>query len=498
MAVKAFRLTNFMAFGEWANEDDGWIELRPITLLFGRNSSGKSTILRALRFLRQSLDGGPDGSPFVYSERDGVDVGGFLTMAHRGPDVKVTPDQYVFYNSDSSWLSGKRRVEFAFRLDVPNYQLSGPIPDLQYVDGLTDIELKVAYGWLADANPPRAGLMSAVVQVAEGGPILFEVERLRPDPEVAGPVDWYFGSKVLFDHEGDLKGDLSEQSDDIANADLWDVMSPEDARRGFLPVLKLTDPANWRYANNDMRFTQRLLIRIQSTISDFLKGVEHIRPLRPEPKRVFLLDGPEQERWQRQGRVAYLHFLRNELPSTARTQLNKWLSALELGQEAVLTDFLKAHEAGYGVRPAGVASAVEIVEANGNQVNLGDVGYGAAQVIPVIVQSVLAPEGTLTLIEQPELHLHPRAQAELGDLFADSSAQDRRFLIETHSEHLILRLQRRIREKKIGPNQIGVQYVQRTDGRSLIGPQGLDDEGDLTSGWPEGFFPERFDELFGS
>jgi hypothetical protein len=366
----------------------------------------------------------------------------------------------------------------------------------------------VAYGWLADANPSRAGLMSAVVQVANGGPILFEADRLRPDPKVEGLIDWYFGSEVLSAHEGDFVGDLSEQSDDMANADLWDVLSPEDVRRGFLPALNLEDPANWRYANNDMRFTQRLLDHIQRVISDFLKAVEHIRPLRPEPKRVFLLDSSEQDRWQRQGQAAYLRLLRGELTAKEATQLNQWLKTLELGEEVNLADFLSSGEAKYGVRPAGVAATVEIVESSGNQVNLGDVGYGAAQVIPVVIQSILAPEGTLTLIEQPELHLHPGAQSNLADVFVEFCAPYKRYLIETHSEHLLLRLRLGIAKATAAElenrSPVGLKgdwlsayFVDRLAGQSYLEQIEIDEVGEFTR--PPGgfrtFFADDMTEL---
>ncbi len=82
MTVTAFRLQNFMGF-----EDTRWIELRPITLIFGRNSSGKSALLRALLLLRQSLNS-PDGEhPLVFSAEDGFDFGDYQTMV-RDNDVK--------------------------------------------------------------------------------------------------------------------------------------------------------------------------------------------------------------------------------------------------------------------------------------------------------------------------------------------------------------------------------------------------------------------------
>jgi AAA15 family ATPase/GTPase len=77
MTVKAIRLQNFMAF-----EDTGWIKLKPITLLFGRNSSGKSAIIRALRLLKQSLYALPDEGPLVFVAEEALDQGSFLETVH--------------------------------------------------------------------------------------------------------------------------------------------------------------------------------------------------------------------------------------------------------------------------------------------------------------------------------------------------------------------------------------------------------------------------------
>jgi len=80
------------------------------------------------------------------------------------------------------------------------------------------------------------------------------------------------------------------------------------------------------------------------------------------------------------------------------------------------------------------------------KVNLTDMGYGASQVLPVLIQAVLAQPGDTLIVEQPELHLHPRAQVDLTDLFIVMARQGTNFLIETHSEHLLLRLRRCIAE----------------------------------------------------
>ena len=109
--------------------------------------------------------------------------------------------------------------------------------------------------------------------------------------------------------------------------------------------------------------------------------------------------------------------------------------------------------------------------------NLKDVGFGLSQVLPVLVQCYAGDASRTIILEQPELHLHPRAQADLGDLLIDALGQGHRFLIETRSEHLLLRLRRRIAETTVKPSaeverklqrdQLGVYFVERRTTEAL-------------------------------
>lgn len=154
---------------------------------------------------------------------------------------------------------------------------------------------------------------------------------------------------------------------------------------------------------------------------------------------------------------------------------------------------------------------------SGTMMHPADLGQGITQAIPVVV-AVLHPfhdkaklRGGLVAIEQPELHLHPAAQVGLGDLFIEAIQilPGQRLLVETHSEHLLLRLLRRIRQTTNGslppkqaslsPDQLAVICFEppTTGGSSRVYLLGVDDQGEFLDPWPRGFFDERAEELFG-
>lgn len=432
MTVEAIRLQNFMAF-----EDTGWLELRPITLLFGRNSSGKSALIRALLLLRQSLSTSQPGEPFRLTDLYGVDIGRFQEMVHRGE-----VDRHVWFHfrctSDNTldYLREQGLIEQA------------PSAALQLVLGYAaerDAQDKI--------NPTRIELADLRIYLGEddqgGQRLLFQAGLLdAEDASRFGGERWY------------VEGLLPERSE----PGKWKGFGCQ-LDRGFLD-LKFTDPRTNDF--DEYRIARNLFDLLKDEIEGFLRNIIHLGPIRPEPQRRYSFNRTTEYEWRARDWTAFLDFISGKLGQEETGQINAWLQRLQL---AAKVDARPASELGALVaeREIAVAEAVESLP-----LPLSAMGFGTSQVLPVIVQCVTATSGSLVIVEQPELHLHPRGQGWLGDLYpavirkdiraqrracreadpprlpeprADTRSPDvSRYLLETHSEHLLLRLRRCIAE----------------------------------------------------
>jgi hypothetical protein len=198
-----------------------------------------------------------------------------------------------------------------------------------------------------------------------------------------------------------------------------------------------------------------------------------------------------------------------------------WRGFLELDDETYTRMLVAAHNGQLNEAFEPFASRLQrrgrlvlVDESKGLELAPCDLGEGIGQVIPVIaaslVEAVTTPDGNkhqpeMIVVEQPELHIHPRMQVVLGDLFL-SQCHDRQFLVETHSEHLMLRLLRRIRETTEGelpPNapeaqvdDVAVYYVESTQTGVRLRRLSISEDGEFEDQWPGGFFDERFEELY--
>ena len=434
MTIDAIRLQNFMAF-----EDTGWLELRPITLLFGRNSSGKSAFIRALLLLRQSLNSAQAGDPFLFESPHGVDIGGFKEMVHNGQ-----VDGHVWFH---------------FRCSSSDIQVALEKHGITAPGTPSPAALQIALGYAAQRETQekidlsRIELADLQIRLVgddqENGSLLFQTGLLKPED-----VGLFEGERRY------VEGLLTHHGQPGA----WMGFDCKLAR-GFLD-LEFIDPQAG--APDDYQCLKDLFRILKEEVAGFLQNIVHLGPIRPEPQRRYSFDRTAASEWRARDWTAFFNLIGGKLGQDKIEEINAWLRRLRL---AVGADPRPASEIGALVAEFEIA----IKETDqSSPLPLSAMGFGTAQVLPVIVQCVTADPGTLVIVEQPELHLHPRGQAWLGDLYPavirrDIRAQRRscreaipprppkpspdtlspsvqRYLLETHSEHFLLRLRRCIAE----------------------------------------------------
>ena len=238
-----------------------------------------------------------------------------------------------------------------------------------------------------------------------------------------------------------------------------------------------------------------------------LHSVNYLAPLRSAPERLYWLSSENVSSSGITGIQG--EFSANVLYHTeeVREAVNDWFEQFEIPYELNVIKWGEASLAGEYITIALYLldkRRNKVGDSRGNTVavTLADVGYGINQLLPVIIEGIASQENSILCVEQPEIHLHPRLQANIADLMIDTIADQpgkrKQWIVETHSELLILRLQRRIREGKIKPEDISVLYVdpndESTEGSAII-PLRMDENGDFIDHWPEGFFDEAFNEL---
>lgn len=556
--LTGLHITNFKAFGPSQH-----VPLRPLTLLFGANSAGKSSVLHALALAHHAVETGELDAQRTRIGGDSIDLGGFGQYVHlglrRGRQTELAfeliPDRLpglapsFLLGSGSATVGlgvGRRSTEgsevkaavrverFTVRVDrrqmlSMNVRPNGSLR-LDTLDHSHPVFRRGFGEILALFTTTQELGQEDIAVIGETLDELVPELTARPEPffprmeaDSSSPSLEARG-KLFAVSQGQRQADLARAVRELFPAllrellgDLASALEAEVRRLDYLGPLRSYPPRylaysqqndpNWHagggHAWDIVRAQKDVLERVNGWLGDgkrlktpYLLEVQDLIPaiaLEDElaPRLLGTLDYAETT----------LDELRGEYPNDSSVPQ----SAGDLidVKEEVLEWTKQVVDERSGV----LQNLVLIDQRSGTTVSHRDIGIGVSQVLPVLVTAFTGSE-KLVAIEQPEIHLHPALQAELGDVFLESAlgSAGNRFVIETHSEHLILRILRRIRETTDGelpdgkaavrPEDVAVLYVQP-------GPEGAEivhlpttPDGDFEHPWPDGFFDEREEELF--
>ena len=127
--------------------------------------------------------------------------------------------------------------------------------------------------------------------------------------------------------------------------------------------------------------------------------------------------------------------------------------------------------------------------------SLTDIGFGVSQVLPVLMLLYYVPEGSTVLLEQPEIYLHPSVQSDLADVMLNvADVRNVQIVVESHSEHLMRRLQRRVAEQEASSEDVKLYFVSSNRGKACSSELLLNQWGEIEN-WPENFFGDEMGEI---
>ncbi len=568
--LTAIELENFKGVGERVR-----VELAPITLLFGANSAGKSTILQALQYVREVLDRRNTNPDRTLYGGEFVDLGGFRNLVHQRdlsrrigiklelelnraslPDLVPEPwedwQAGQTFDEGGIWDFHTLVQETRDRCEAVSIKLEIAWSAIKQTAVIVGYEAGINGDWLARISASEDG-RDVSIRLNKDNPIFLRYQT-QDELEAFDALDDWVDQRDLGDvpaADAAPNAALAEGND--AYSVLGGILAavrdtgmerPGQGLRqwltgfdGALPHLgellsipvSAAGSANVYIAREFTAFLSSLVIGPGVLIRNQLRKLRYLGPIRNVPARNFEAAlTPDEARWA-DGTAAWETLLSGN--ESLVEEVSRWMAdedKLATGYEVLRRGFkevdvgtlnwlVRAADPDAGVRTdpdllrqlemTPEKQRLDLIDAKtGMHVQPRDVGIGISQVLPVVV-AALDPSAALVAIEQPELHIHPAVQVGLGDLLIKGAKEHGiGFLIETHSEHLILRLLRRIRETAEGelppgligikPEDVAVVYVQSADAGVELVPLPIDETGEFTTRWPKGFFDERAEELF--
>ena len=419
-------------FKSWA--DSGEVKLAPLTGFFGTNSSGKSSLLQMLLLLKQTTER-KDADEVIYfgNESALVNLGSFDEVIH-GHNVEEPLE--LWFKCTLRETLEIRIIRKSDRNDHHPYMFV-PVKGFNF-----ETIMKQKEGEL--------NIETLCYRTSQ-----YDLERVPHE------------RSVFLNHE--RIGTVTE----IKNC--YGVPASEESRLG------------------------KILKQFSSLFEKLFAHVYYLGPTRVNPRRLYNWEGRHpghSGQWGDKTIDALLSARVRNLKTAHETEdvpieqrISDWLQKMDLAHSFSLNWAEGQDNTNYEVRIQKTPSSPPVT--------LVDMGYGLSQFLPVLVLCYYAPEGSTLILEQPGIHLHPMVQSQLADLLIEVVTERKlQILVESHSEHLLTRLQRRIVEERIAADQTAFYFCRNDEGVSEIDELDVDEASGDIKNWPENFFGNVMGDMF--
>jgi predicted ATPase len=435
--LQRLKLTNFKT---WDQAD---LTFGMVTGLFGTNSSGKSSLVQLLLLLKQT--------------KEATDRA--ISLDLNGPYVSLGAYRDMIHGHDES-----RRLTWTLTFERDS--------ELALTDPARKRGESFARGRrLIVTSEVRPRDLSAVAER-----LVYEI----------GGVKFELAPKKATQSAFDLRAHGSEFRFKRSMGRKWDLPGP-------IKSYAFPDQARTYFQNAS------LLADLEASFEDQIDRLFYLGPLREYPQRDYLWArsrprdvGRRGEKWIDAILAATADKEKRNLAPKGRLRPFQEMIAHWLKEMGLIESF-KVEEI---VTGSNRWQAKVRVRPHGAEVLLTDVGFGISQVLPVVTLLQYVPKGSTVILEQPEIHLHPLAQAHLADVILNA-AQHRQVqvIVESHSEHLLLRLQRRVAETPNLHDSIALYFCELVNGTSRLVPLMMDVLGNIEN-WPRHFMGDAFGETY--
>ena len=489
--LKELRLENFKAFSR-----TGPIKLAPITLIYGQNSAGKSSILNAIYLIKQTLKFGR-GQQFLVprTENGYVDLGNYRDFVR---DHKVSNRVTMGFDFWVSPMFDSLKEIKSCGLDY-TFERKSDGKDILPFQLKLKLDGKIAASYRREGvklDSPKS--LSSIY--ATGDPDIFAARfcRMGCEKAVFEREYWekYFEKireSLALGNKSQKDRRIQELASELRHFEVYEDFIEWQEANELSSHLKMTgfeSLVESQGSSSSKAIYGPTISWLSTAARKFFINSFSLGPYRKPAERIYMYAGnsPDDVGYSGENLQDFIY------SNQAKVEhINYWLERLEIGYQINLQPLLKERDDLFELRLTDTRRKTKI------DVGLPDVGFGVSQILPLIVQA-LSSERALITVEQPEIHIHPKLQAEFGTLIAESAkggenGKGNQFIIETHSEHLVLRIRKLIREGVLVPEDVSVLYVSREEEGSVIDPIGIDEKGNFIDEWPHGFFPERLNEM---